>query len=204
MAQSEGTGEGANESKQKQPLTGKRVVEVRRMTDEEMETEGWHARPGSPNASAIVFSNGSVLYGAKDTSSNGPGALIGMDGDRGFLVSPPVELPENPAIPLNTDGSTVWKSHPEARFARGDNVRFVEASPQMEDNLSERVGGEGVVLGVYVDGDEEVEPQYRIELESMRTEADPDESDVFWIAEDKLESAANRYQDAEADRSADE
>jgi hypothetical protein len=63
-------------------LVGKTVSNVRTMTTEEMETEGWEASPLHSRPAAIEFDDGTVIYAAADPEGNGPGALFGLqDGD---------------------------------------------------------------------------------------------------------------------------
>lgn len=55
-------------------ITGKTIVEVRPMTEEEMRRESW-----SRGTTAIVLSNGAILYPSQDEEGNGPGELFGYD-----------------------------------------------------------------------------------------------------------------------------
>lgn len=53
-------------------IKGRTIVEVRHMTQEEVETEGWE-RP----ALALVLDDGTVIYPSQDDEGNGPGTLFG-------------------------------------------------------------------------------------------------------------------------------
>lgn len=61
-------------------IVGQRIVEIRDMTDAELDAEGWepdfHGRPP-----AIVLENGTVLYPSRDEEGNGGGALFGTRPD---------------------------------------------------------------------------------------------------------------------------
>ena len=59
---------------------GKVVKEVRHMTDQEMNTEGWEPRHGTPPI-VIVFDCGTKLYPSCDDEGNGPGTLFGISSD---------------------------------------------------------------------------------------------------------------------------
>ena len=70
--------DGAQNGDEETPtLIGKTIENVREMTDRELEREGWsedniHGRPA-----AIVFSDDSVVYAARDPEGNGAGTLFG-------------------------------------------------------------------------------------------------------------------------------
>ncbi len=59
-------------------ITGATVVRVREMTRKELEGEGW-AEDRHGARTAIVFSDGSVVYASRDDEGNGPGALFGYN-----------------------------------------------------------------------------------------------------------------------------
>ena len=53
-------------------LDGKRIVEVRPMTNKELALEGW-----TSGTSVLVLDDGTKLYASQDSEGNGPGALFG-------------------------------------------------------------------------------------------------------------------------------
>jgi len=59
-------------------VTGALVVKVRPMTGPELGREGWNDG-GYNTPTAIVLSNGTVLYASQDSEGNGAGALFGAD-----------------------------------------------------------------------------------------------------------------------------
>ena len=52
------------------------LVEVRNMTEEEMETEGWYA---GDSPIVLVFKCGTKVYPSRDTEGNGAGVLFATD-----------------------------------------------------------------------------------------------------------------------------
>jgi hypothetical protein len=61
-------------------LVGATVTEVRPMTEAELDREGWELdRHGE--RTAVVFSDGTVLYASRDDEGNGPGAIFGVTKD---------------------------------------------------------------------------------------------------------------------------
>ncbi len=52
-------------------LKGRKIVEARYLTDEEMEDIGWHSK-----SIAIFLDNGTFLFAPADDEGNGPGALF--------------------------------------------------------------------------------------------------------------------------------
>lgn len=63
-------------------VEGQRIVEVRPMTKEEAEAEGWDS-----GTMVLVLENGVKLYASCDDEGNSAGVLFGTDGDRYFTVS---------------------------------------------------------------------------------------------------------------------
>lgn len=60
-------------------LVGRKIVEIREMTDEELDREGWSA--GGPPV--IVLEDGTTLFPAADQEGEGAGVLLGAADDRG-------------------------------------------------------------------------------------------------------------------------
>ncbi|MFC5973708.1 hypothetical protein ACFPYI_20475 [Halomarina salina] len=69
-------------------IEGQRIVAIRKMSDTELEREGWTARRGN-SPPVIELESGAILYPSMDPEGNGPGALfgIGVD-DEAFFLSP--------------------------------------------------------------------------------------------------------------------
>lgn len=53
------------------PVIGKKIKEVRYMTDKELDYEGWAAP-----CLVLVLEGGALLYPSKDSEGNGPGCLF--------------------------------------------------------------------------------------------------------------------------------
>lgn len=58
-------------------LTGLTIVDVRAMTDEELEREGWQMPQLQQAPVALELDDGTVLYPSRDPEGNGPGSLFG-------------------------------------------------------------------------------------------------------------------------------
>ncbi len=56
---------------------GVKLVDVRNMTQKEINNEGWDYYSQSDNIKALVFDDGSVVYPSMDYEGNGPGAIFG-------------------------------------------------------------------------------------------------------------------------------
>lgn len=66
-------------------VEGQEIVDVRPMTDAELEEEGWHPHH---KPVTLVLSDGSLIYASMDPEGNGAGCLFGMkDGDGFYVVS---------------------------------------------------------------------------------------------------------------------
>lgn len=63
-------------------LVGREIVEARKMTEAELEREGWATNHYHPAPPVLVLDDGTNLYPATDTEGNSPGALFGV-GDEG-------------------------------------------------------------------------------------------------------------------------
>lgn len=61
-------------------LEGRTIENVRRMTDEELESEHWHHYRGSTPL-VLELDDGTKVYPSKDPEGNGPGALFGENED---------------------------------------------------------------------------------------------------------------------------
>lgn len=66
-------------------LTGQRVTNVRPMTREEKEREGWKGRYGSPLV--IEMEDGTIVYASQDEEGNGPGRLFRTSEEHHYHVS---------------------------------------------------------------------------------------------------------------------
>jgi hypothetical protein len=58
-------------------LIGRKIVEIRKMNEAEMEKEGWEDTHGT--AYVLVLDNGSKIYASQDDEGNGPGTLFGTN-----------------------------------------------------------------------------------------------------------------------------
>ncbi len=65
-------------------LVGRKIIEVRYMTDEELMNEGWN---GERAPVVLVLDNGDLLYPSQDDEGNGPGALFGFEQKSGNNVA---------------------------------------------------------------------------------------------------------------------
>lgn len=66
-----------------QHLLGRKVVEVRLLTDSELSNLGWD------NATFVIFFNdGTYIFPSQDDEGNGPGALFGHSKKHGDLTFP--------------------------------------------------------------------------------------------------------------------
>ena len=74
---------------------GSTIKEIRWMTDEEMEKEGWGARNRSGNGVVLEMVGGGKIYASRDDEGNGPGALFGETaGGKSIYVAPDGSPPE--------------------------------------------------------------------------------------------------------------
>lgn len=55
---------------------GRKIVGVRAIAPEEMESEGWDALYGMA-CSVLILDDGSLVYPSQDPEGNGPGTLFG-------------------------------------------------------------------------------------------------------------------------------
>ena len=62
-------------------LVGRLIVEVRPMSREEVEAEGWDDH--STAAMVLLLDDGTILYPSRDEEGNGPGALFGVEANGG-------------------------------------------------------------------------------------------------------------------------
>lgn len=74
-------------------VVGCEVVEIRRMTSEEAEREGWDDRPIHHRPEVLVLDDGTLVYPSRDPEGNGPGSLFGWDteADRPVAFAPEQE-----------------------------------------------------------------------------------------------------------------
>lgn len=75
------------ESKKVAYPVGLTVKEVRLLTVEEMDAEGWEDSYHHPCV-AIIFNDGSMIYPSCDYEGNGPGAIFGMSNGDALVVEP--------------------------------------------------------------------------------------------------------------------
>lgn len=64
-------------------IVGCTIKQVRRMTKEELDHEGWGGRP-SPMV--LVLDNDTLLFASRDDEGNGPGTLFGSTDKMAFYV----------------------------------------------------------------------------------------------------------------------
>jgi hypothetical protein len=62
-------------------LLGRKIVDMRPMTDAELEFEGWRIPEFGPHPSVLVLDDGTTLFAGSDEEGNDPGTLMGYDGD---------------------------------------------------------------------------------------------------------------------------
>jgi hypothetical protein len=70
-------------------VEGHRIVKIRKMTKEEVNSEGWEG--ASETTPVIELDNGVKLFPSADEEGNGPGALFGKKGSSSFYVVAPVK-----------------------------------------------------------------------------------------------------------------
>ena len=58
-------------------MIGKKVVEVRALTDVEMAYQGWEYG----GTTALVFDDGTIIFASCDDEGNGPGRMFGTTPD---------------------------------------------------------------------------------------------------------------------------
>lgn len=76
-------------------FVGKRIVEVRSMTSEELQAEAWDP-PHLGSVTVFVLDDGTLIYPSRDAEGNGPGELFGSktDGDGRYDFMVMVDAPE--------------------------------------------------------------------------------------------------------------
>ena len=60
-------------------VEGKSIKEVRTMTEEEAEREGWGSPRRKRLPAVIVLEDGTLLYPSRDSEGNEPGGLFGYN-----------------------------------------------------------------------------------------------------------------------------
>jgi len=60
-------------------MLGLKIVGIRKMTKKEIRYEGWEGQIDVPTA--IVLSDGTLLYASRDDEGNGPGQIFGKAPD---------------------------------------------------------------------------------------------------------------------------
>ena len=67
--------------------SGLKLAGIRKMTQAELEAEGWDDFYGA-TPSVLEFADGSKIYPSADIEGNGPGALFGVDANgESFLLA---------------------------------------------------------------------------------------------------------------------
>jgi hypothetical protein len=79
-----------------------RITNIRSMTKEEMEAEGWDDHRGAPTV--LELDDGSIMYPSMDDEGNGPGALFGRRADGVMVCIMPQEVEEKTHEPLKSPG----------------------------------------------------------------------------------------------------
>jgi len=76
-------------------FVGRRIVEVRVMSNEELEAEGWDAQQFG-SVPVFVLDDGTLIYPSRDAEGNGPGELFGSktDGDGSYNFMVMIDAPE--------------------------------------------------------------------------------------------------------------
>jgi hypothetical protein len=64
-------------------IIGSTITEIRPMTKQEMDNEGWQKRE---IPMCLVLSSGVILYPSQDTEGNDAGALFGLDNGIAFGI----------------------------------------------------------------------------------------------------------------------
>lgn len=59
-------------------IVGSKIIDIRPMTADEMEAEGWRKRE---IPMVLVLSSGTILYPSQDTEGNDAGSLFGKTSD---------------------------------------------------------------------------------------------------------------------------
>jgi hypothetical protein len=59
-------------------IVGSKIIDIRPMTADEMEAEGWQKRE---IPMVLVLSSGTILYPSQDTEGNDAGSLFGKTSD---------------------------------------------------------------------------------------------------------------------------
>ena len=73
---------------------GSTIEKVRRMTDEEMEKEGWETGNRSGNGVVLEIVGGGKIYASQDDEGNGPGAFFGETAAGKSVYIRPEQAPE--------------------------------------------------------------------------------------------------------------
>ena len=68
-------------AKKADPIIGRKVKEIRRLTNKEKSQFGWYQ-----DGPVIVLIGGTILFPSRDSEGNGPGVLFGKDKDNNEFV----------------------------------------------------------------------------------------------------------------------
>lgn len=77
-------------------VQGKKIVEVRSMTSEELERVGWTKEYGvlvRYPPPVLVLEDGTRLFPSRDPEGNGPGAIFGINAEDFDVWIPPPDSP---------------------------------------------------------------------------------------------------------------
>jgi hypothetical protein len=64
-------------------LIGKEIKNIRNLTREELDAEGWDEES---LVTAIILEDDTAIYASQDEEGNGPGELFGSDSDSGLFI----------------------------------------------------------------------------------------------------------------------
>lgn len=68
------------------PIVGQKIVQIRAMTKEEIEREGWDGLMGHTDPAVLVLEDGTTLFPGMDSEGNGPGCFYGHKGKTSFFL----------------------------------------------------------------------------------------------------------------------
>ncbi|KKR00549.1 MAG: hypothetical protein UT24_C0011G0002 [Candidatus Woesebacteria bacterium GW2011_GWB1_39_12] len=124
-------------------FVGRKLIEIRAMTQEELDSECWRYNPGNP-ALVLIFEGNAKLFASRDAEGNDAGCLFGdLDGSSVFVM--PEKSIEGQDLP-GWDGNVIPpdpKPKKNTDFRVGDKVVITSAvSPKY------LAGVEGEIVGM--------------------------------------------------------